>query len=176
MGQQVYFAKEKSDFWSRQCCGALRELEMKITDSSEREVMQFERPFRCTGICFPGFLQELQVSGPGGLYGTVVQEWSLFENNFTVKDEAGKPVLKIIGPCLFCDCLLDIEFEIWNLERSVQVGRITKQWSGLLKEVFTDADNFGISFPMDLDVKIKATLLGAVFLIDFMFFEEAAGN
>ena len=26
-----------------------------------------------------------------------------------------------------------------------QVGRISKQWSGLLKEAFTDADTFGIT-------------------------------
>jgi len=25
-----------------------------------------------------------------------------------------------------------------------QVGKISKQWSGLIKEYFTDADNFGI--------------------------------
>ena len=59
---------------------------------------------------------------------------------------------------------------------TLQVGKISKQWSGVLKEAFTDADNFGISFPMDLDVKIKATLLGAVFLIDFMFFEETVND
>ena len=35
-----------------------------------------------------------------------------------------------------------------------QVGKISKQWSGLGKEVFTDADNFGINFPLDLDVKV----------------------
>lgn len=45
------------------------------------------------------------------------------------------------------------------------IGRIQKQWSGLAKEIFTDADNFGITFPMDLDVKMKAILLGACFLI-----------
>ena len=32
---------------------------------------------------------------------------------------------------------------------------ITKQWSGLGREAFTDADNFGVSFPQDLDVKAK---------------------
>ena len=42
---------------------------------------------------------------------------------------------------------------------------MSKQWSGLLKEAFTDADNFGVTFPMDLDVKCKLTLLAAVFLI-----------
>ena len=63
-----------------------------------------------------------------------------------------------------------------TLSVTPQVGKISKQWSGVLKEAFTDADNFGISFPMDLDVKIKATLLGAVFLIDFMFFEETEND
>lgn len=45
------------------------------------------------------------------------------------------------------------------------IGRISKQWSGLIKEGLTDADNFGINFPMDLDVRIKAVLMGACFLI-----------
>ncbi len=45
------------------------------------------------------------------------------------------------------------------------MGSISKQWTGLAREAFTDADNFGISFPMDLDVKIKAVLFGACFLI-----------
>ena len=55
---------------------------------------------------------------------------------------------------------------------STEVGKISKQWTGLLREAFTDADNFGISFPVDLDVRMKATLIGALFLIDFMFFEK----
>ena len=46
-----------------------------------------------------------------------------------------------------------------------QVGKISKQWSGLVKEAFTDADNYGISFPMDLDVRMKAVMLGACILI-----------
>ena len=45
------------------------------------------------------------------------------------------------------------------------VGKVTKQWSGIAREAFTDADNFGINFPMDLDVRIKTVLLAAVFLI-----------
>lgn len=55
--------------------------------------------------------------------------------------------------------------QVLTKDGAVEVGRISKQWSGLLKEAFTDTDNFGISFPMDLDVKMKAVLLGALFLI-----------
>ena len=45
------------------------------------------------------------------------------------------------------------------------VGKISKQWGGLAQEWFTKADNFGVNFPVDLDVKVKASLLGALFLI-----------
>lgn len=45
------------------------------------------------------------------------------------------------------------------------VGRISKHWSGILKEILTDVDTFGIQFPLDLDVKMKAVMLGACFLI-----------
>ena len=45
-----------------------------------------------------------------------------------------------------------------------------------MNELFTDADNFGISFPLDLDVNAKAILLGATFLIDFMYFEKSASS
>ena len=55
-------------------------------------------------------------------------------------------------------------------------GRITKRWSGLGKEVFTDADNFGVEWPEDWPVAIKALLLGAVFLIDFVHFENTGND
>ena len=42
---------------------------------------------------------------------------------------------------------------------------MTKEWSGFLNEYMTDADNFGISFPVGLDVNVKATLLGMCILI-----------
>ena len=59
-----------------------------------------------------------------------------------------------------------------SLDGQSIVGKISKQWSGFLKEAFTDADIFGINFPIDLDVRMKAVLLGACMLIDFNFFEK----
>ncbi|KAG8281077.1 Phospholipid scramblase 1 [Homalodisca vitripennis] len=64
---------------------------------------------------------------------------------------------------------------VLSKDGSTKVGRISKQWTGLLREAFTDADYFGITFPMDLDVRMKAVMLGACFLIDAMFFEKS-GN
>ena len=53
-----------------------------------------------------------------------------------------------------------------------EIGKVAKQFSGVARDLITDADNFSVSFPLDLDVKIKAVLFGAVFLIDMMFFED----
>lgn len=60
---------------------------------------------------------------------------------------------------------IPVALQLKGKDSSKPIGRISKQWSGLLKEVFTDTDNFGIQFPLDMDVKMKAVLLGACFLI-----------
>ena len=49
------------------------------------------------------------------------------------------------------------------IAKLLQVGMITKQWTGILKEAFTDADNFGINFPLDLDVKVIVRFLLSVY-------------
>lgn len=59
--------------------------------------------------------------------------------------------------------------QLKSLDEESVVGKISKQWSGLVREAFTDADNFGIQFPLDLDVKMKAVMLGACFLIVSLF-------
>uniref|UniRef100_A0A8I6A3V8 Phospholipid scramblase n=2 Tax=Rattus norvegicus TaxID=10116 RepID=A0A8I6A3V8_RAT len=93
---------------------------------------------------------------------------------FTLRilDHLGQEVMTLERPlrcssCCFPCCLQEIK----SLDEVSRIGKITKQWSGCVKEAFTDADNFGIQFPLDLDVKMKAVMLGACFLIDYMFFE-----
>ena len=53
-----------------------------------------------------------------------------------------------------------------------KAGKITKKWVGAIKEMFTDADTFALTFSKDLDTKSKAILLGTAILIDFAFFED----
>ena len=174
LGQNVYKAKEDSDCCTRNCCGSGRCLDMSITDLQGQEVIHLNRPLRCQECCFPCCLQEMEVSSPAGtVIGSISQQWSILHPRLLIKDELGIPVLRIEGPCWTCSCFgSDVEFTVVSVQNGEQVGVITKQWTGLVKEVFTDADNYGINFPLDLDVKVKATLLGALFLIDFMYFEH----
>ncbi|XP_046501468.1 phospholipid scramblase 1-like isoform X2 [Equus quagga] len=98
---------------------------------------------------------------------------------FTLRivDNLGQEVITMQRPlrcnsCFFPCCLQEVK----SLDEANVVGKISKQWGGFLREAYTDADNFGIQFPLDLDVKMKAAMLGACFLIDFMFFESSGGN
>ncbi|XP_006627627.1 phospholipid scramblase 3b [Lepisosteus oculatus] len=173
LGQKIYKAKEKNDCCTRNCCGSLRSFDMKIKDNSDREVIRLIRPFRCASCWCPCCLQEMEVQAPPGTtIGYVLQDWHPFLPKFSIQNSSKETVLKLEGPCFACNCCGDINFELKGKDGGASIGRISKQWSGLLKEVFTDADNFGIQFPMDMDVNMKAVLMGACFLLDFMFFEK----
>ena len=74
-----------------------------------------------------------------------------------------------------CACGQDVNFKVMTLDDQ-EIGAITKKWTGFVMEAFTDADTFSISFPLDLEVNMKATLLGALFLFDFMFFEDNSAS
>ncbi|XP_063105226.1 phospholipid scramblase 1 isoform X3 [Cavia porcellus] len=173
LGQRVYFAVEDNDCCTRNCCGPARPFTLKILDNLGREVVTMERPLRCSSCFFPCCLQEIEIQAPPGVpIGYVSQKWHPCLPKFTVQNERREDVLKIIGPCIVCSCCSDIDFEVKSLDEQSVVGKISKQWSGFVREAFTDADNFGIQFPLDLDVKMKTVMLGACFLIDFMFFEH----
>ncbi|XP_046673260.1 phospholipid scramblase 2-like isoform X1 [Homalodisca vitripennis] len=172
LGQQVFYAAEESDCCSRNFCGPLREFRMTILDNFNQEVMSMDRPFGCGPCCFPCCLQEIKVYAPPGcLAGTVKQNWTLWKPSFQIKNAEGETVLTIEGPCWMCSCYHDVNYKVLSNEKEI-VGKITKQWGGLLREAFTDSDNFCISFPMDLDVRIKAVMLGACVLIDMMYYES----
>ena len=133
-------ARAETDFCTRQCCGPQRPFTIKVLDNSGREVMRASRPCRCQSCCCPCCLQEVTIEAPpGNVIGKVEQEWTLCAPGFRVLDPAGNTVLRIEGPCCPCKCFSDVVFRVKSADGSAEVGRITKQFSGLLKEYFTDA-------------------------------------
>ncbi|XP_046746997.1 phospholipid scramblase 2 isoform X2 [Diprion similis] len=169
-GQVVYYVAEESHFCGRMCCGKYRPFNMRIVDVTMKEVISLHRPLQCSSCCFPCCLQEMEVCSNGVQIGSIAQNWNPIRPSFSICDASGDSVLSIKGPICMCSCF-DIDFDVLSVDGEHKVGRISKKWSGFAREVFTDSDMFGISFPGDLDVKIKAVLLGACFLIDFMYFE-----
>ncbi|KAI6649712.1 Phospholipid scramblase 2-like [Oopsacas minuta] len=176
LGQQIYFAAEESNLCCRQYCGINRPFELSILDNSQKEVIHMVREFACSTHCYCFWIkQRLEVqSPPGQVIGYVRQDCSFWNPRFTCMNAEEQEILTISGSMLALCCLQyapEIKFEVASLDGTV-VGSVIKQWSGLAKELFTSADNFGISFPMDLDVRMKAVMIGACFLIDYIFFEN----
>ena len=71
--------------------------------------------------------------------------WLKLLARFDIMDADGNVALIIEGPWCTFSCGGDVEFKVLTPDGETEVGKISKQWSGLLKEAFTDADNFGIS-------------------------------
>jgi len=177
MGQNVYKAVEDTECCTRIVCGPARPFDMVIKDNADQEVLHLNRPLACSSCFFPCCLQKIEVSAPpGNVIGYVKQKWSCIKPKFEVTDAEGTVALVIKGPWCTTACGQSVDFKVLTPDEVHEVGRISKEWSGILKEAFTDTDNFGITFPMDLDVRCKATLIGAAFLIDYMFYEKKANN
>uniref|UniRef100_A0A9J7YIG0 Phospholipid scramblase n=1 Tax=Cyprinus carpio carpio TaxID=630221 RepID=A0A9J7YIG0_CYPCA len=154
LGQQVFFAAEESDF-----CTTL--LTLYVVQEWLDTRMRQLKPMSC--ICLCVVVLEVQ-NPPGNPIGYVMQNWHPFLPKFTIQNERKESV----GPFCECKCCSDV----MSLDKTSVIGRISKQLTGFEAEAFTDADNFGLQFPMDLDAEIKAVVLGGCFLIDFMYFEH----
>ena len=177
--QQPYFiAKEHSECCERQCCGSARSFNMTIEAPDGQSVLLLQRPFTCTIWCFNRPRMTI-VDANNNKIGTVLSPFECCGDKFTILDHNDNPMLSIHGDCCqwgkCCMCpagpCREITYDITNPETG-STGYIKKVWSGAVKELFTDADSFCLSFPADSTIYQKILLLGAVFLVDFLFFEN----
>ncbi len=158
-GAEIYLAAEESGFLGRWFLKSARPFTMHIFTPSGQPVLNLVRPFKFIFYRIDIF------DGSGTLLGSVVKRWAFFRRVFSVLNTAGNEIFRIVGPF----------FRPWTFlihKEDREVGKISKQWGGILREAFTDADQFGVQFPPGLDVQTKSILLGAVFLIDFAYFEQ----
>lgn len=148
---------------SRLFLKASRPFKMKLFSLQGTELYRLTRPFRF-------YFHELEVYKADGTYlGHIKRQFSILRRIYTVFDKNGNEAYRLFGPF----------FHPWTFQINrgmSEAGEITKKWSGLTTEFFTDADNFGIIFPDGTNIDHKAILLGAVFLIDFVHFENKGGN
>jgi uncharacterized protein YxjI len=138
----------------------LRPFRIEILDLQRKPQLDMERPFRW-------YFHELLVTDrQHRKQGSIRRQFSVLRRIYSVLDATGRELYRLHGPLLH-----PWTFEIRQGERVV--GRIVKKWSGLAKETLTDADTFGVTFPAGATLAAKATLLGAVLLIDFVHFENS---
>ena len=163
-GNRLYLAAEEDgSMLLRWFLKALRPFTIAVLKENGQVILKVTRPFKFY------FHRADVVNSKGQTIGTIERRFALLRRIYTVMDRSGKEVFQLFGPILH-----PWTFQI--KQGGVECGKITKKWSGLLKEGFTDADNFGVMFPAQWDVKWKALSLGAVFLIDFVHFENKGKN
>lgn len=159
-GSELYMvAEENGPLLGRIFLKAMRPFEMHIMTLDGNRILRLMRPFRF-------FFHKIYIFDSNSvLLGTVQRRFSLLRRIYSVLDSYGREIFILFGPIL----------HPWTFiikQQTADVGKITKRWSGLLKETFTVADNFGIEFPAGADINQRAILLGAVFLVDFVHFEN----
>ncbi len=159
-GRELYFAAEvKGNMLIRMWLKAWRPFEMNIYDNAKQVVLKLKSPFRF-------YFREISIyDAQDRLLGKVVREFSILRRNYKIYDNSGREIFSLFGPILH-----PWTFNI--IQDNREIGKITKKFSGLLTEMATDADNFGVVYPKELETQKKAILLGAVFLIDFAHFEN----
>lgn len=133
--------------------------------SHERELMYKAKfPFRW-------FFKTLHLEDSNGKsMGSLQQRFAFFYKKFDVFDSNGRIVARVKSPL----------FKMWTFEfefRNRKIGTIQKKWSGALTEIFTDKDNFIVSFSQpDLTLELKATMMAACLMVDIVYFENNQGS
>jgi uncharacterized protein YxjI len=162
-GRTIMYAYEleKGDWaWVRRnFLNTSRPFHIELSDERGQDLMHLHRPWRW-------FFARVDVlDGNGAPLGAIEQRFAIFSKRFSVLDASGAEIATLYGPML----------RPWTFRVLVggeEVGLITKQWSGLLREAFTDADTFGVQYGPRMSPQLRALALGATFLIDFLYFEH----
>jgi hypothetical protein len=156
-------------FLCRTFLGPARPLNLDITDPGQGIWMEAKRPFNPLGFVKP---PTLTVNWNHGMLGTVTRIWPLvFRRRYRVS------VANQFGSNLVIDGSL---FRPWTfpiLKNGRAAGQIQKKWSGVGRELFTDADNFLVRFDdPGLDAAERRLLIAAALAIDYDFFERSPND
>ncbi|XP_076434998.1 phospholipid scramblase 2-like [Babylonia areolata] len=180
-GQQIYFAGEDSSFFERICCTVLRGFVFNVTDNNGQVVMRVRRKFECCKGCSCcmcctscNYFASIEDKNGQVLGHISTLPWccspifAIYDENQTVIAEIRLGCCPIQNMC----CTADLDFPVVDVSNESQLATIKKTWQGVMKSLFTKADNFSVVFPTNLDVKKKALLIGSVFVVDMMVFEQ----
>ncbi|XP_031755478.1 phospholipid scramblase 2 [Xenopus tropicalis] len=148
-GQRIFQAEQSAHF-----CGPV--LDVNIRDNSGNEVMEFIDTCKCS--CS----REMEVYWPRGFpVGYVTLHWNQMVTHMSIMNSAKQTVLLIIGPSFRSGIFGNSCFEVKSTDEQHVVGVIRHE-----------NESFSVSFPLDLEVAIKAVLLGASFYLDAIIYQQ----
>ncbi|MBZ4330648.1 phospholipid scramblase family protein [Corallococcus interemptor] len=166
-GRPLFFAGEVGSglglFLLRGFLKAKRPFTMELKSERGETLLRLRRPWRF-------WLSRLEVEdGEGRHLGAIQQRFRFFTRAYDVLGPDDEELAHLSGP-FFRPWTFNVE------QQGREVGTIAKKWSGFGKELFTDADNFGVRFDGLHDPRVRTLVLAATFLIDFVHFEDRRGG
>ncbi|XP_077327286.1 phospholipid scramblase 3-like [Lithobates pipiens] len=149
VSQRIFQAEEKVA-----CCGPV--YDVTIRDNGGTQVMQLLENCGCTCT------REVEIQcPPAHPIGLVKLHWNNMVTHLSVMNASQEVVLLILGPSLQTSIFGNSTFEVKSRDEQHVVG-VMRMESG----------NYVVSFPLDLDVTIKATLLGAAMYLDHLILSK----
>ena len=168
-GKKIGFVAERSygifHKIIRNLLRAHRPITVDIWNDSEDLIMTAERPFHF-------FFSELSIKGSNDeLLGEVKTRFGVLKRKYDLINAQGQVFARIESP----------RWRIWTFPIFDRMGQkkgvVTKEWSGFLKEFFTDADILALDLSQnEWNLHEKAVLLGTTVMIDLDFFEDNSGS
>ncbi len=164
-GEEAMYAYEESGMISRQFLGTHRPLRLHVTDKEGHQVLFASRDFYW-------LFSHLNVEdGEGNSLGRLNRRFGMLKRKFAVLDANGNQIAGING-----SAFRRYTFTL-NDHRGEEIGRITKQWGGIAREAFTDADTFHVQFSdAGSSQEVRLMLIASAFAIDMDFFEKKGSH
>lgn len=138
VGQRLFQANQ-----SVVCCGPV--YDVTITDNSNNEVLHLLENSACSCT------RQMEVHCPPGYPVAFVKlHWNSLITHVSVMNSSSEVMLLILGPSFQTNIFGNSTFEVKSRDEQHVLGMIR-----------TETDHIMVSFPLDLEVMMKAALLGS---------------
>lgn len=147
----------------RQLLGHWRSFELHFFDAQRQQILVSKHPFRW-------IFQEFEIVNQQGVtIGYVKQRFGILKKKFDVHNQRGDVIYEMRSGF----------FQFWTFPFFDRQGHmaalIQKKWSGALKEIFMDTDNFNIEFKnANLSENERLIILVCSVFTDLQYFERKA--
>ncbi|KAL3320991.1 hypothetical protein Ciccas_000313 [Cichlidogyrus casuarinus] len=174
----ILFAGEVDKPSSRFLMGANRPFEIDIVDYAQNNCIKVIRPGTMNAVAWCGAAirdQVLVESPKKEKIGTVRQLPGTRRPHLEVLDSGDVKLFEIVRPEKETTkkWIASQEFEVRDAQGKAKLSSIIRSFAACAEKRHTDADEFFINFPPNVNRDSKAVLLAATFLLEYMFFEHS---
>ncbi len=152
--------------------------------SGWKPFLQMKRDYTCTCMCCnrPAMEVHTDYSSVNKTVGYIKDIFQCCDYKFGIYEGVNvDPTFTVEGSCcqcgIHCHCPCGpcerISFDVIEQNSGNKVGEIVKVWSGCVKEMFSNADNYAVTFPLTATWTQKSLLLACALFMDYRYFEES---